>query len=84
MLSFNRYIYFSQDQDDSQIDQYLACGRNYKIIRDAVAKAMLDCNMNGIQKAIEVFIYSFAHTHSETQRVEHSNQSHIYLLMFLV
>ncbi|XP_077086723.1 E3 ubiquitin-protein ligase rnf213-alpha [Siphateles boraxobius] len=41
------------DQDGSQIDQYLACGMDYKNIRDAVAKAMLDCNMNGIQKAIE-------------------------------
>ncbi|XDV14216.1 hypothetical protein PO909_002393 [Leuciscus waleckii] len=41
------------DQDGSQIDQYLACGMDYKTIRDAVAKAMLDCNMNGIQKAIE-------------------------------
>ncbi|XP_026134867.1 E3 ubiquitin-protein ligase rnf213-alpha-like isoform X3 [Carassius auratus] len=41
------------NQDGSQIDQYLACGTAYKTIRDAVAKAMLDCNMNGIQKAIE-------------------------------
>ncbi|XP_067280905.1 E3 ubiquitin-protein ligase rnf213-alpha isoform X2 [Pseudorasbora parva] len=41
------------NQDESQIDQYLACGMDYKTIRDAVAKAMLDCNMNGIQKAIE-------------------------------
>ncbi|RXN29563.1 E3 ubiquitin-protein ligase RNF213-alpha-like protein [Labeo rohita] len=41
------------NQDDSQIDQYLACGIDYKSIRDAVAKAMLDCNMNGIQEAIK-------------------------------
>ncbi|XP_048046866.1 E3 ubiquitin-protein ligase rnf213-alpha isoform X2 [Megalobrama amblycephala] len=41
------------NEDGSQIDQYLACGMDYKTIRDAVAKAMLDCNMNGIQKAIE-------------------------------
>ncbi|XP_016095221.1 E3 ubiquitin-protein ligase rnf213-alpha-like isoform X1 [Sinocyclocheilus grahami] len=41
------------NQDDSQIDQYLACGMDYKTVRDAVAKAMLDCNMNAIQKAIE-------------------------------
>ncbi|XP_073689267.1 E3 ubiquitin-protein ligase rnf213-alpha [Garra rufa] len=41
------------NQDDSQIDQYLACGIDYKTIRDAVAKAMLDCNMNGIQESIK-------------------------------
>lgn len=41
------------NQDDSQIDQYLACGADYKTIRDAVAKFMLDLNINGIQKAIE-------------------------------
>ncbi|KAF4115423.1 E3 ubiquitin-protein ligase rnf213-alpha isoform X2 [Onychostoma macrolepis] len=41
------------NRDDSQIDQYLACGMDYKTIRDAVAKAMLDCNMSAIQKAIE-------------------------------
>lgn len=57
-------MYFSQNEEGSQIDQYLACGMDYKTIRDAVAKAMLDCNMNGIQKAIEVFIYSFTRTHN--------------------
>ncbi|XP_043106269.1 E3 ubiquitin-protein ligase rnf213-alpha-like isoform X2 [Puntigrus tetrazona] len=41
------------NQDESQIDQYLSCGMDYKTIRDAVAKAMLDCNMNTIQKAIK-------------------------------
>ncbi|XP_042587954.1 E3 ubiquitin-protein ligase rnf213-alpha-like isoform X2 [Cyprinus carpio] len=41
------------NHDDSQIDHYLACGLDYKTVRDAVAKAMLDCNMNGIQEAIE-------------------------------
>ncbi|XP_067222276.1 E3 ubiquitin-protein ligase rnf213-alpha-like [Chanodichthys erythropterus] len=41
------------NQDSSQIDHYLACGPDYKTIRDAVAEAMLDCNMNRIQKAIE-------------------------------
>lgn len=54
-------MYFSQNQDGSQIDQYLACGMDYKTIRDAVAKAMLDCNMDRIQKAIEVRIYFFTH-----------------------
>ncbi|XP_059403390.1 E3 ubiquitin-protein ligase rnf213-alpha-like [Carassius carassius] len=39
--------------DDSQIDHYLACGVDYKTVRNAVAKAILDCNMNGIQEAIE-------------------------------
>uniref|UniRef100_A0A8C1YEU9 RING-type E3 ubiquitin transferase n=1 Tax=Cyprinus carpio TaxID=7962 RepID=A0A8C1YEU9_CYPCA len=45
------------NHDDSQIDHYLACGLDYKTVRDAVAKAMLDCNMNGIQEAIEKAVY---------------------------
>nr|XP_055046764.1 E3 ubiquitin-protein ligase rnf213-alpha-like isoform X2 [Misgurnus anguillicaudatus] len=40
-------------QDSSQIDQYLVCGPDYKSIRDAVAKAMLDGNMEKLQKAIK-------------------------------
>ncbi|XP_026120794.1 E3 ubiquitin-protein ligase rnf213-alpha-like [Carassius auratus] len=41
------------NQDDNKIDHYVACGLDYKTIRDAVGKAMMDCNMNEIQKAIE-------------------------------
>ncbi|XP_051570261.1 E3 ubiquitin-protein ligase rnf213-alpha isoform X1 [Myxocyprinus asiaticus] len=41
------------NQDSSQIDHYLVCGMAYKTIRDAVAKAMLDGNMERIQKAVE-------------------------------
>ncbi|RXN17930.1 E3 ubiquitin-protein ligase RNF213-alpha-like protein [Labeo rohita] len=41
------------NQDDNKIDRYLACGLDYKTIRDEVAKAMLDCNMKRIEKAIE-------------------------------
>ncbi|XP_016115585.1 E3 ubiquitin-protein ligase rnf213-alpha-like, partial [Sinocyclocheilus grahami] len=43
----------SENQDDNKIDHYVACGLDYKTIRDAVAKAMRDCDMNEIQKAIE-------------------------------
>ncbi|XP_050960325.1 E3 ubiquitin-protein ligase rnf213-alpha-like, partial [Labeo rohita] len=41
------------NQDDNKIDRYLACGLDYKTIRDEVGKAMLDCNMKRIEKAIE-------------------------------
>ncbi|XP_043084874.1 E3 ubiquitin-protein ligase rnf213-alpha-like isoform X2 [Puntigrus tetrazona] len=41
------------NQDDVKIDHYIACGLDYKMIRDAVAKAMLDCNMDEIKKAIK-------------------------------
>ncbi|XP_016375895.1 E3 ubiquitin-protein ligase rnf213-alpha-like, partial [Sinocyclocheilus rhinocerous] len=43
----------NMNQDDNKIDHYVACGLDYKTIRDAVAKAMRDCDMNEIQKAIE-------------------------------
>ncbi|RXN38155.1 E3 ubiquitin-protein ligase RNF213-alpha-like protein [Labeo rohita] len=41
------------NQDDNEIDRYLACGLDYKTIRDEVAKAMLDCDMKRIETAIE-------------------------------
>ncbi|XP_049324067.1 E3 ubiquitin-protein ligase rnf213-alpha isoform X2 [Astyanax mexicanus] len=41
------------DQDSSQIDQYLVGGVEYKTIRDAVAKAMLEGKMEQIQEACE-------------------------------
>ncbi|XP_073713018.1 E3 ubiquitin-protein ligase rnf213-alpha-like [Misgurnus anguillicaudatus] len=40
-------------QFSSQIDHYLVCGPNYKTIRDALAKAMMDCNMEKLQETIK-------------------------------
>ncbi|XP_066499023.1 E3 ubiquitin-protein ligase rnf213-alpha [Hoplias malabaricus] len=37
------------NQNSSQIDQYLVAGEEYKAVRDAVAKAMLDAKMERIQ-----------------------------------
>ncbi|XP_046722736.1 E3 ubiquitin-protein ligase rnf213-alpha isoform X2 [Silurus meridionalis] len=41
-------------KNSGQIDQYLACGMEYKAIRDAVAKAMLDGKMEKIDKTCEI------------------------------
>lgn len=43
-----------QRKDSSQIDQYLVYGVEYKAIRDAVAKAMLEGKMERIEEACEV------------------------------
>ncbi|XP_053095106.1 E3 ubiquitin-protein ligase rnf213-alpha isoform X3 [Pangasianodon hypophthalmus] len=41
-------------KDSSQIDQYLVCGVEYKAIRDAVAKALLEGKMERIEEAFEI------------------------------
>ncbi|EMP39294.1 hypothetical protein UY3_03467 [Chelonia mydas] len=35
----------------SQIDRYLVCGKNYRVLRDAVGKAMIECKMKGVAEA---------------------------------
>ncbi|KAL7850786.1 hypothetical protein SRHO_G00201350 [Serrasalmus rhombeus] len=40
-------------QESSQIDQYLVCGGEYKTLRDAVAKAMLEGKIERIQAACQ-------------------------------
>ncbi|XP_047657054.1 E3 ubiquitin-protein ligase rnf213-alpha isoform X2 [Tachysurus fulvidraco] len=41
-------------KDSSQIDQYLVCGVEYKAIRDAVAKAVLDGKMERLEEACKI------------------------------
>uniref|UniRef100_A0A674JMV9 RING-type E3 ubiquitin transferase n=1 Tax=Terrapene triunguis TaxID=2587831 RepID=A0A674JMV9_9SAUR len=38
----------------SQIDRYLVCGENYRVLRDAVGKAMIECKMKGVAQAQKV------------------------------
>uniref|UniRef100_A0A8C3FUH7 RING-type E3 ubiquitin transferase n=1 Tax=Chrysemys picta bellii TaxID=8478 RepID=A0A8C3FUH7_CHRPI len=38
----------------SQIDRYLVCGENYRVLRDAVGKAMIECKMKGVAEAQKV------------------------------
>ncbi|CDQ98773.1 unnamed protein product, partial [Oncorhynchus mykiss] len=45
-----------QNEDGSQIDQYLVCGEDYKTIRDAVAKAMMEGKIEGLDNACEVLL----------------------------
>ncbi|KAJ7989846.1 hypothetical protein DPEC_G00308720 [Dallia pectoralis] len=42
-----------QNGGSSQIDQFLVCGEDYKTIRDAVAKAMMDGKVDGLDQACE-------------------------------
>eukprot|EP00063_Salmo_salar_P083286 XP_014058121.1 PREDICTED: E3 ubiquitin-protein ligase RNF213-like isoform X2 [Salmo salar] len=42
-----------QNEVGSQIDQYLVCGEDYKTIRDAVAKAMMEGKIEGLDNACE-------------------------------
>uniref|UniRef100_A0A4W5LL64 Uncharacterized protein n=1 Tax=Hucho hucho TaxID=62062 RepID=A0A4W5LL64_9TELE len=50
LITHNHFTVF-QNQDGSQIDQYLVCGEDYKTIRDVVAKAILEGKMKEIDCA---------------------------------
>lgn len=42
-----------QSEESGQMDHFLVCGEDYKAIRDAVAKAMIDGNMGKIKEAAD-------------------------------
>lgn len=50
-------LWLQRDQP-SQIDRYLACGETYRVLRDAVGKAMIECKMKGIAAAQKVRLFS--------------------------
>ncbi|TRY85502.1 hypothetical protein DNTS_016006 [Danionella cerebrum] len=41
------------NQDHSRMDHFLACGKSYKMLRDAIATALIDGNVRRVQQAIE-------------------------------
>ena len=46
-----------QGQDDSLIDQYLVCGKDYKAVRDAVAKVMVEGKAKRLDAACKVILF---------------------------
>ena len=50
-----RHSLCDQNVDEGQMDQYLVYGEEYKTVRDAVAKAVVDCNVEQIEDVCEVF-----------------------------
>ncbi|XP_041853322.1 E3 ubiquitin-protein ligase rnf213-alpha isoform X2 [Melanotaenia boesemani] len=42
-----------QNEEDSPIDQYLVCGEDYKTIREAVAKVLMEGKVDGLDEACE-------------------------------
>ncbi|XP_010769191.1 E3 ubiquitin-protein ligase rnf213-alpha [Notothenia coriiceps] len=42
-----------KSEEATPIDQFLVCGDDYKIIRDAVAKGIMDCKVDGLDKICE-------------------------------
>ncbi|KAM6377190.1 E3 ubiquitin-protein ligase RNF213 [Pluvialis apricaria] len=40
-----------QDSQSNHIDRYLACGKNYSVLRDAVGKAMIESKTEGLLEA---------------------------------
>lgn len=46
--------HYFQSQEVAPIDQYLVCGEHYKTIRNAVAKVVLEGQIEGLDKTCEV------------------------------
>ncbi|KAF3846326.1 hypothetical protein F7725_003404 [Dissostichus mawsoni] len=42
-----------KSEEATPIDQFLVCGDDYKIIREAVAKGIMDCKVDGLDKICE-------------------------------
>lgn len=42
-----------KDEEATPMDQYLVCGEDYKTIRDAVAKAVMEAKVDGLDEACE-------------------------------
>ncbi|XP_075025423.1 E3 ubiquitin-protein ligase RNF213 isoform X2 [Calonectris borealis] len=40
-----------QNSQSNHIDRYLACGENYRVLRDAVGRAMIECKTEGLLEA---------------------------------
>ncbi|KAM6317270.1 E3 ubiquitin-protein ligase RNF213 isoform 4-T4 [Podargus strigoides] len=49
-----------QNSQSNHIDRYLACGKSYRALRDAVGKAMIECETEGLLEAEKVSTSSLA------------------------
>lgn len=54
-----------QTEDGGLIDQFLMYGDEYKTVRDAVAKALMDGDVDQIEEVLEVCFY-FLNVHSSS------------------
>lgn len=44
-----------QSSQSNHIDRYLACGKGYKVLRDAVGKVMIECKPEDLLEAEKVW-----------------------------
>ncbi|XP_062976188.1 E3 ubiquitin-protein ligase RNF213-like [Elgaria multicarinata webbii] len=42
-----------QRHEHGQIDRFLVCGKNYRTVRDAMGKAMIECQIDGVAAAMK-------------------------------
>uniref|UniRef100_A0A8B9ZNF4 RING-type E3 ubiquitin transferase n=1 Tax=Anas zonorhyncha TaxID=75864 RepID=A0A8B9ZNF4_9AVES len=48
------WVFPVQSSQSNHIDRYLACGKNYSVLRDAVGKAMIECKTEDLLEAEKV------------------------------
>lgn len=47
-------ILWPQSHQHNQMDRFLVCGKNYRVVRDALGKAIIECQADGIAAALKV------------------------------
>lgn len=47
---------YPQDEETPPVDRYLVCGEDYKTIREAVAKTVMEGKVEGLDEACEVML----------------------------
>lgn len=53
-------FHYTQSEEATTIDQYLVCGEHYKTIRNAVAKAVMEAKVDGLDKTCEVCYITYS------------------------
>lgn len=56
-MQFN--FHYTQGEEVTPTDQYLVCGEDYKTIRNAVAKGVMEGKVTGLDEACEVTLRYF-------------------------
>lgn len=53
------YFNYTQTEEAAPVDQYLVCGEDYKNIRNAVAKGIMEGKVEGLDEICEVMLHHF-------------------------
>ena len=59
-------MHFDQREEATAIDRYLVCGEDYKTIRNALAKGLMEGKVDGLDETCEVMSHHFLISYSQS------------------